>query len=152
MYKDKKWIGETKKMSKKIFTEKEITSLSKNPYVKSVSSKGITYTDEFKRHFIAENENGKLPRMIFEECGFDTEIVGMERVKAAGKRWRAAYREYGIDGLKDTRKVNSGRPRERELSLEEKNDRLEAQINLLKAENELLKKIDLAERRLKGKK
>ena len=36
---------------------------------------------------------------------------------------------------------NSGRPRERDLTLEEKNARLEAQINLLKAENELLKKI-----------
>jgi transposase len=42
---------------------------SNNPYVKSVSSKGITYTDEFKRIFIAENENGKLPRQFFEENG-----------------------------------------------------------------------------------
>ena len=46
-------------------------------------------------------------------------------------------------GLRDTRKENSGRPLERELTLEEKNARLEAEINLLKAENELLKKIDL---------
>lgn len=36
-------------MSKKLFTEKEIKILSKNPNVKSVSDKGITYTDEFKR-------------------------------------------------------------------------------------------------------
>ncbi|MBV7509652.1 hypothetical protein KW850_31535 [Bacillus sp. sid0103] len=49
-------------MSKKHFTEKEMRNLSNNPYVKSVSSKGITYTDEFKKIFIAENENGKLPR------------------------------------------------------------------------------------------
>ncbi len=35
-------------MSKKLFTEKEIKLLSKNKYVKYVSSKGITYTDEFK--------------------------------------------------------------------------------------------------------
>lgn len=41
-------------MSKKLFAEKEINLLSKNPYVKSVSSKGITYTDEFKRIFIAK--------------------------------------------------------------------------------------------------
>ena len=41
-------------MSKKHFTEKEIEILSNNPYVKSVSSKGVTYTDEFKRIFIAE--------------------------------------------------------------------------------------------------
>ena len=35
-------------MSKKIFTDKEIELLSKNSYVKAVSSKGITYTDHFK--------------------------------------------------------------------------------------------------------
>ena len=46
-------------MSKKIFSEKEINELSKNKYVKKVSEKGITYTDEFKRLFIAENEKGK---------------------------------------------------------------------------------------------
>ena len=41
-------------MSKKIFSEKEINELSKNKYVKKVSQKGITYTNEFKLHFIAE--------------------------------------------------------------------------------------------------
>ena len=79
-------------MSKKIFTEKEIKLLSANKYVKSVSSKGITYTDEFKHIFIAEKENGKLPREIFEECGFDIEVLGMDRVNSASKRWRKAYK------------------------------------------------------------
>ncbi len=46
-------------MSNKIFTDKEINLLSKNQYVKSVSSKGITYTDEFKHIFISENVKGK---------------------------------------------------------------------------------------------
>lgn len=35
-------------MSKKIFTEKEIEIQSRNPYVQLVSSKGITYSEEFK--------------------------------------------------------------------------------------------------------
>ena len=138
-----------KVMSKKIFTEKEIKQLSKNKYVKSVSSKGITYTDELKRIFIAEKEKGKFTRDIFEECGFNVEVLGMDRIKSASKRWQKAYNKAGISGLRDTRAGSSGRPRERELSLEEKNARLEAQINLLKAENELLKKIRLAERRMK---
>jgi transposase len=73
----------------------------------------------------------------------------MKRVQSSGKRWRGAYREDGISGLSDTRTGNSGRPIERELTLEEKYERLEAQNNLLKAENELLKKIQLAERGLK---
>jgi transposase len=133
-------------MSKKIFTEKEIKQLSTNPYIKSVSPKGITYTDEFKHLFIAEKVKGKFPRQIFEECGLNIEIVGIHRIASASKRWSKAFNESGISGLRDTRAENSGRPGDRELSLEEKNARLEAQINLLKAENELLKKIRFAER------
>ncbi|MGQ3480774.1 HTH domain-containing protein, partial [Paenibacillus sp. TY11] len=49
-------------MSKKMFTAEEIEQLSANPYVKSVSSKGITYTKEFKQLFITSNQQGKLPR------------------------------------------------------------------------------------------
>jgi len=138
-------------MSKKVFTENEIKILSNNPYVKRVSAKGITYKDEFKRYFIKENEKWRLPREIFEECGFNVDIIGMERVRSAGKRWRAAYRENGVYGLRDTRLESSGRPKEKELSLEEKYARLEAENNLIKAENELIKKIKLAERRLNKK-
>ena len=47
---------------------KKLILLSKNKYVKNVSNKGITYTDEFKQLFIVENKNGKFPRQIFEEC------------------------------------------------------------------------------------
>jgi transposase len=136
-------------MSKKLFTEKEIKALFGNPYVKSVSSKGITYTEEFKQFFITENEKLKLPREIFEECCFDIDVIGMKRIKSSGNRWRTAYRENGVAGLRDTRVGNSGRPCEREQTLEEKYARLEAQHNLLKAENELLKKIRFTERGLK---
>lgn len=139
-------------MSNKIFTDKEIKILSRNPYVKSVTSKGITYTDEFKRIFITENEKGKLPREIFAECGFDIDILGINRVKSAGKRWRAAYRNNGVNGLRDTRKGNSGRPSEKGMSLEEKYTRLQAKVHLLEAENVLLKKLEMMERRLQKKK
>lgn len=135
-------------MSNKIFSNEEIEILSSNIYVKAVSSKGITYTDEFKRIFISENDNGKTPREIFEEHGFSIDILGLDRISSSGKRWRAAYKKKGISGLKDTRSENVGRPSEKELSIEEKYLRLQAQVSLLKAENELLKKIDMAERRL----
>lgn len=139
-------------MTKRLFSKKEQEQLKKNPYVQSVSDKVITYSDEFKRHFIVENENGKLPREIFEEAGFSVDLVGIERIRTAGKRWRAAYRKSGVAGLQDTRKTNSGRPSERELTLEEKIARLEAKNRLLKAENELLKKLDLLERQMLKKK
>lgn len=153
MYNEEKVrLEKLKIMSKKLFTEKESRILATNPNVKSVSSKGITYTDDFKRAFIAENEMGMFPREIFEAHGFDIEILGIERVKAAGKRWRAAYKKDGLDGLRDTRKGNSGRSSDKELSIEEKFARIKAENIVLKAENELLKKIDMIERGLKRKK
>ena len=82
-------------MSKKLFTEEEIIILKQNKYVKKVTSKGITYTDEFKRIFIDENGNGKLPRVIFEECGFNINIIGMQRVKSSASRWRTAFKNGG---------------------------------------------------------
>lgn len=41
-------------MSKKLFTNEEIELLLKKKYVKNVTSKGITYTDEFRKIFISE--------------------------------------------------------------------------------------------------
>lgn len=134
-------------MSKKLFNKKQIEDLYKNQYVKNVSEKAITYTSAFRRLFITENLNGKIPRDIFEESGFDVEVIGISRINNAAYRWRSAYKEKGILGLDDKRIGNSGRPLERELTIEEKNKRLEARIKYLEAENELLKKLDAKERR-----
>ena len=152
MYNRKKAGNGGVEMSNKLFTNQEIKILSKNKYVKNVSAKGITYTDEFKSIFVVENEKGKFPREIFEEFGFDIDIIGINRIKSSGTRWRAAYRKSGVCGLTDTRKLNSGRLSEKELSTEEKYERLKVQNNLLKAENELLKKIQYLERGLITKK
>lgn len=139
-------------MSKKLFTQDEIDILSKNKYVRNVSSKGITYSDEFKRLFIVENQAGKFPRQIFEECGFDINILGIKRIESSGKRWRSAFRRNGISQLQDTRKFNTGRPTEKHLSIEEKYEKLQAKVKLLEAENELLKKIEKLERSVNLKK
>ena len=130
------------------FTLKEQKLLEKNPHVETVSSKGITYTDEFKRLFIVEYEKGFLPRAIFEQFGFDIAIIGESRIRNASRRWRMTFRENGLDGLKDNRKGSSGRPRERELTIEENFKQLVAQNALLRAENELLKKLEMAERKV----
>ncbi len=77
-------------MSEKIFTVKDIKQLSTNPYVKTVSSKAITYTDEFKQVFIAKNEKGKLSRDIFGACRFYIVSVGIMRVRSFFNRWLKA--------------------------------------------------------------
>ncbi|HBS47451.1 MAG TPA: hypothetical protein DEA91_28770 [Paenibacillus sp.] len=67
-------------------TNKEIKQLTNNPYVRNMSSKAITYTDAFTQLFISANSKGKLPRELFEECGFDITIIGIQRVESSGKR------------------------------------------------------------------
>lgn len=39
-------------MTKRLLTKKEQEQLERNPNVMAVSEKAITYTDEFKRHFM----------------------------------------------------------------------------------------------------
>lgn len=52
----------------------------------SLSAKGITHTDEFKRLFINENEQGKYSRQVFKEHGFNIDVIGKERICPAGVR------------------------------------------------------------------
>lgn len=139
-------------MSKILFSKEAIINLKNNNYVKSVSEKGITYTDEFKTLFIAEYSSGKLCSQIFKDAGFDIEILGKERIYSASKRWRRAYKKLGELGLRDTRKINSGRPLKHELTQEELLAKKDAEIAYLKAEVELLKKIELQERQVKNNK
>ena len=139
-------------MSKKTFTDLEMLDLSKNKYVKNVTSKGITYTNEFKLQFIAEYENGKTSRKIFEDAGFDVDVIGIKRIESASLRWRAAYKDKGVLGLEDTRTLNSGRTLNRDLTVEEILAKKDAEIAYLKAELELIKKLELQERQMISKK
>ena len=134
-------------MSKVIFNDKQIKLLAKNPNVLRVSDKAITYSEEFKNKFIEENSKGILPRKIFEDNGFDIEIIGLKRIEQSAARWRKKYADMGVLGLKDSRKSNSGRPLLRELTAQEEIERLKAKISLLEIENEFLKKLDEIERK-----
>ena len=65
----------------------------------NVSEKAITYTNEFKIHFIAEYTKGKISRIIFEEASFDVEIIGINVSTVLVDRWRKAFNEHGVLGL-----------------------------------------------------
>lgn len=135
-------------MSRIKFTDENVLELEKNIYVKNISNKSITYTNEFKIHFIAEYNNGKTPRQIFDEAGFSVDIIGTKRIECASSRWRKAYEKSGVLGLDDSRFNNSGRPRVRELTIEEILAKKDAEIEYLKAELELIKKLELEERQV----
>lgn len=131
-------------MSKILFTDDQVKKLNKNKWIKNITNKGITYTDEFKYKLVKECENyKKFPQDVFRECEIDPEIVGESRIRNCAYRWRIQLNSIGQ--IKDTRKENEGRPLEHDLSDKEKLERAEAKIKLLEAENELLKKNELIE-------
>jgi hypothetical protein len=131
-------------MERKNFSNKEIRDLQLNPYVKKVSEKSITYTQEFREFFISEYQKGMLPSQILKAAGFDTVVLGRERVKSLCKRIRKM--EERPEGLADTRKGNSGRTSTRDLTMEEEIRRLKNKIQYLEQENEYLKKIRFLDR------
>ncbi len=135
-------------MSKQLFSPEQIAQLQKNPHVLKVSTRTITYADAFKSKFIDEYLAGKTPRKIFEEAGFEIEMLGMKRVEQASSRWRKSYERNGLIGLTDTRKTSSGRPLKRELTMAEIVERQAARIELLEGQVEMLKKLEVTERRL----
>lgn len=135
-------------MSKQLFSPEQIAQLQKNPHVLKVSTRTITYADAFKSKFIDEYLAGKTPRKIFEEAGFEIEMLGMKRVEQASSRWRKSYERNGLIGLTDTRKTSSGRPLKRELTMAEIVERQAARIELLEGQVEMLKKLEATERRL----
>jgi transposase len=132
-------------MAQKIFSPGEIEELRLNPYVKRVTEKSITYTEEFRELFSDKYQRGELPTQIFRECRFNISALGKDRIKEMSRRCKKmAVRP---EGFADTRKGHSGRPVTRELSDKEKIARLEHQVEYLKQENEFLKKIEFLDKK-----
>lgn len=53
------------------FSDEQVKELEKNPYVKKVSIKSITYSEEFKELFWIDLQKGMMPGNIFRKYGFD---------------------------------------------------------------------------------
>lgn len=131
-------------MGKNYFTPEQVEELRKNKYVKHVSEKAITYTEEFKEKFILEYNSGKLPFQIITEMGFSYKVLGEKRVSNIANRLKK--QSVRPEGFKDTRADSSGRPRTRDLTQEELIERQKQEIELLKAKVEYLSLLRRAER------
>ena len=82
------------------FSDEQVKELEKNPYVKKVSIKSITYSEEFKELFWIDLQKGMMPGNIFRKYGFDPHMLGSSRTQKFTKRVRKeAARE---EGFKDT--------------------------------------------------
>jgi hypothetical protein len=133
-------------VSIKLFTPEEIEILQANPYVKKASEKTVTYTKELKEYFWEEYQKGRPPSAIMRSAGFEPRMLGQDRVLNLKKHcMKYANRP---EGMQDLRQTQSGRRITRELSLEEENQKLKQKIKYLEQENEFLKKIEFAEKKV----
>jgi len=120
------------------FTEEQQKKLGENPYIKKISEKAITYTQEFKERFVDEYHSGKGPSQILADMGIDSRILGKKRKDSIVARMKKY--ELRTEGCEDIRKGNTGRPSTKDLSSDEKIKHLELKISYLNQENEFLKK------------
>ncbi|BCC75924.1 IS3 family transposase [Bacillus cereus] len=75
-------------------------------------------------------------------------MIGMKRIEQSAYRWKKTYEKNGLIGLTDSRRTESGRHLKRELTPAEVIERQEEKIKLLEGQVELLKKLEVTERRL----
>jgi transposase-like protein len=131
-------------MKRKKFTDQEKQELLKNANILKIGVCGITYNPAFKIQAIDKYQQGKLPIQIFNEAGFDLQIIGKEQPRSCLKRWRKTSKEKGKEGLiSETRGSSRGgcRPMTKPLSIEDEIKQLESRNAYLEAENDFLKKL-----------
>lgn len=136
-------------MSDKLFDPEARARILQNRNVLRVSELKITYCPDFKVKAVRANlDEGKPPQVIFVDAGFDLDLIGHKTPYRCLRNWRAIFTERGEEGLRNDQRgrKSTGRPVERELTVEDQLRRAEARIRYLEKENELLKKLDAIER------
>lgn len=121
------------------FTDEQVEELRKNPNVKKVSNKAITYEESFKELFLNDYQNGITPSLIFAKYGFNPKVLGRKRIDNFVQNMKRQNNRP--EGFEDTRKGNSGRPIERELTDKEIIEKLKHKNKILQQENDFLKRI-----------
>jgi len=137
-------------MSKRIFTKEEVAVLSKNKNVNKCSKKSITYAKDFKVKAVRLYNEGIPAKEIFEDAGFDICMLGRKKPNDCLKRWNKIYRTKGVKVLsEESRGRKGGRPKKiKDPTDKEKIERLELEVEYLKAENDFLAKLRAQKREL----
>ena len=80
--------------------------------------------------------------MIFEEAGFDLNVLGKDKPKDCLRRWKRIYNQKGKKGLEEEKRGSfGGRPKVKFKSQEEEIKYLKTKIAYIKAENDFLAKL-----------
>lgn len=98
------------------FTPDQLTELRLSPYVQHVSETRILYNTAFKKEFIQQRNQGKTATAIFQDLGFDIDLIGKNRIEGIAYRLKdyATFEDYlkkyepkdPTEGMTDKQLVN----------------------------------------------
>lgn len=132
--------------TRKRFTEEEIEALRANPYTASVTPDQISFTMAFKEEFWRLSVEGYTGNAAFRKLGYDTEVLGFERIHNITKRIRRAGRSP--EGLQEppSKRMRLSKEGFRNADLEkmsrrESEQRLQNEIIYLQQQMAFLKKL-----------
>ena len=108
-----------------VFTEEKVRELAENRYTYRVSSKSISFTPEFMRLLCRKKAAGEPNRKIFEECGYDPNLLGRYRMSNAVRRTKGKRPEDFPD-----KPLPKSKMRVKQMQLEMK--RMHQEIEFLK--------------------
>lgn len=136
-------------MSKRIFNEEQIKTLSQNPNVARCSDKSITYRADFKIEAVRQyQDKGMSVKEIFKEAGFNLNVLGKDTPRYRIRDWRKIFKTKGVRGLSvEARGKGGGRPKTKWSTDKERIEYLEMQVAYLKAENDFLAKMRAEKRK-----
>ena len=95
------------------FTPEEIKNLKANPYTLHVTEDRISYTLAFKEAFWELSLQGYTGTAAFRKLGYNTEVLGFDRIHNTSKRLRQAgksvegFHEGNIGGVRIKNDQNS---------------------------------------------
>lgn len=127
------------------FTREQVKALAANPYTSRVDFRHIWYTEEFMTLFLDRYKNGDTSFEIFTSCGYDTEVLGENRVYGFPRRVtkllgisQGLTRSAGktrVNGQQDTER-NTDSTRQTVSEMQRELEYLRRQIQLLKKDVE----------------
>ena len=85
--------------TKKKFTPEEIKNLKANPYTLRVTEDTISYTLAFKEAFWDLSVQGYTGTAAFRKLGYNTKVLGFERIHNTSKRIRQAGKS--VEGFRE---------------------------------------------------
>lgn len=129
-------------MRAQAFTDEEVEILRNNRYTAYVSNCSIRFTLEFKEMFMERKGEGIPVRRIFQEAGYDVNILGTSRIKNLSKR--IPKEAYSFCGLHEGYHTHKKHPEDADYSRmlpEEAMAAMQHEVVYLRQELDFIKKI-----------